>query len=251
MMDDTSTGDYKVEMANKELVTKTTAIYIENSEMYVKSFNITRDSVSTDIVIYLTENALNNIFTCLTPNIENLGNDTSTSYYFEISTTNETQMNNLTKRLKDRGVSLVDIKALYAKADQEILSSYYQMIYIFIGGFILTLCIYYFIEMSESLKNSKEYGIYRALGVNKSNLLFKEMLRVIYKNISVFLITMILGTTLCATYLGISNLTFGLFILINLGIFTLSMILMIAVSLIPYLFVITKTPSEIISRYDI
>lgn len=251
MMDDTSTGDYKVEMANKELVTKTTAIYIENSEMYVKSFNITRDSVSTDIVIYLTDNALNNIFTCLTPNIETLGNDTSTSYYFEISTINETQMTNLKKRLKERGVSLVDIKAIYEKEDQEILSSYYQMIYIFIGGFILTLCIYYFIEMSESLKNSKEYGIYRALGVNKSNLLFKEMLRVIYKNISVFLITMILGTTLCSTYLGISNLTFGLFILINLGIFTLSMILMILVSLIPYLFVITKTPSEIISRYDI
>lgn len=54
-------------------------------------------------------------------------------------------------------------------------------------GIGLILCIYYFIEMSESIKNSKEYGIYRAIGVNKSNLLFKEVIRVFIKNISIYL----------------------------------------------------------------
>jgi putative ABC transport system permease protein len=251
MMSDTSTGDYQVEMANKELVNKTTAIYIENSEMYVKSFNITRESIDTDIVIYITQNALNNIFTCLTPNIETLGNDTSTTYYFEISTSNDTQYQNLQKRLKARGVSTIDIKAIYDKEDQEKLNSSMQIIYISLIGIALVYAIYYFIEMSESLKNSKEYGIYRAIGVNKSNLLFKETLRVIYKNVSLLLITMILGTLICSIYFGVSNLTFSLFIFINLGLFAISTLLMILISLIPYLFVITKTPSEIISRYDI
>ncbi len=251
MMSDTSTGDYQVEMANKELVNKTTAIYIENSEMYVKSFSITRASIDTDIVIYITQNALDNIFTCLTPNIETLGNDTSTTYYFEISTSNDSQYQNLEKRLKTRGVSTIDIKAIYDKEDQETLKSSMQVIYISLIGIGLIYAIYYFIEMSESLKNSKEYGIYRAIGVNKSNLLFKESLRVVYKNVSLFLLTMALGTLICSIYFGISNLTFSLFIFINLGLFAISSLLMILISLIPYLFVIFKTPSEIISRYDI
>ena len=36
-----------------------------------------------------------------------------------------------------------------------------------------------------------------------------------------------------------------------LATFLVSAILMVLISLIPYLFVITKTPSQIISRYDI
>lgn len=251
MMEDTSQGDYLVEEANKKLVDMTTAIYIENSEMYIKSFSITREDISTDIVIYVTKEALNNIFIYLTPNIEVLGNDTSTAYYFEISTTNNEQLENLKNRFKQRGISNINIKEIYDKQDEETLNSYLQIIYICLGGMLLLYIIYYFLEMSDSTKNSKEYGIYRAIGVNKSNLLFKETIRTIYKNISVLLLVLTIGTILCSIYYFVSNLSYGVFILINLGLFITGGILMILVSLIPYLFVINKTPSEIIARYDI
>lgn len=251
MMEDTSQGDYLVEEANKKLVDMSTAIYIENSEMYIKSFSITRDDISTDMVIYVTQEVLNNIFIYLTPNIEILGNDTSTAYYFEISTSNDEQLENLKNRFKQRGVSTVNIKNIYDKQDEETLKSHLQIIYICLGGLLLLYMIYYFLEMSDSTKNSKEYGIYRAIGVNKSNLLFKETIRTIYKNISVLLLILTLGTILCSIYYFVSNISYGMFILINLGLFISGGILMVLVSLIPYLFVINKTPSEIIARYDI
>ena len=251
MMSNTSEADYISQMANKKLVNQSTAIYIENSEMYVKSFNITRDVMDTDITINVTSNALDNIFVYLTPNIDILGNDTTTSYYFEISTNGGEQLNNLNTRLNTRGIKGVDINAIYKNNDALEKSEGMRTVYILIIAIVLTLCIYYFIEMSESLKNSKEYGIYRAIGVNKSNLLFKEMIRVIYKNITVYFIGILVATILFASYYSVSNLSFGLFVGISALVFIVGAILMLIVSLIPYLFVITKTPSEIISRYDI
>lgn len=251
MMLDTSQGDYNVEMANKELVSKSTAIYIENSEMYVKSFNITREDMDTDIIIYVTKNALDNIFVYLTPNIEKLGNATNTSYYFEISTSGGEQLQNLESRLKSRGVKGVDILSIYAKDDADAKKESLQYVYIMLIGVFLILGIYYFIEMSESIKNSKEYGVYRAIGVNKGNLLFKETMRVVLRNITLFMVVMIVGTILISTYYGISNVSYGVFIGMSALILVISSLLMIMVSLIPYLFVLTKTPSQIISRYDI
>ncbi len=251
MMLDTSMGDYNVEMANKELVNKSTAIYIENSEMYVKSFNITREDMDTDVIIYVTQKALDNIFVYLTPNIEKLGNATDTSYYFEISTSGGEQLQNLLARLKSRGVKGVDILSIYAKDDADAKKESMQYVYIMLIGVFLILGIYYFIEMSESIKNSKEYGVYRAIGVNRGNLLFKETMRVVLRNITLFMAVMIVGTILISTYYGISNISYGAFIGMSALTLVISSLLMIFVSLIPYLFVITKTPSQIISRYDI
>lgn len=251
MMSNTSEADYKCEMANKKLVKDTTAIYIENSLMYVKSFNITRETMDTDIAIYVSEDTLKNLFIYLTPNIEILGNDTSTSYYFCIKTSTTEQYNNLSERLKTRGIQGVDINSIYALSDQKIHEEGMQNIYICIIGLALLLCIYYFIEMSESLKNSSEYGVYRAIGVNKSNLLFKEVVRVIYKNISIYLLTSLIASTLISSYYSVINVSFIQFIQIENLLFVLGTIILILVSLINYLFVLTKTPSEIISRYDI
>ncbi len=251
MMSDSSEADYKCEMANKKLVKETTAIYIENSLMYVKSFNITRESMDTDIAIYVNEETLKNLFIYLTPNIEILGNDTSTSYYFCIKTSALEQYNNLSERLKTRGVQGVDINSIYESSDKKVHDEQLKNIYICLIGTLLLLCIYYFIEMSESLKNSRDYGVYRAIGVNKSNLLFKEVIRVIYKNMSIYLITSLIGTILVSSYYSVLNVNFINFIQIELGLFVLGTVILILVSLINYLFVLTKTPSEIISRYDI
>lgn len=251
MMSDSSEADYKCEMANKKLVKETTAIYIENSLMYVKSFNITREAMDTDIAIYVNKETLKNLFIYLTPNIEILGNDTSTSYYFCISTSTLEQYNNLSERLKTRGVQGVDINSIYESSDKKVHDEQLKNIYICLIGALLLLCIYYFIEMSESLKNSRDYGVYRAIGVNKSNLLFKEVIRVIYKNISIYLITSLIGTIIVSSYYSVLNQNFINFIQIELGLFALGTVILILVSLINYLFVLTKTPSEIISRYDI
>ncbi len=251
MMEDTSQGDYYVEEANKKLVDLTTAIYIENSQMYVKSFNITRESISTDLVIYVTKETLGNLFIYLTPNLETLGNDTSTSYYFEITTSKDEQMNNLVQRFKKRGVNTIDIASLYKKEDEETLMKNLQIVYFFFLGALMLYLIYYFMEMSDSTKNSKEYGIYRAIGVNKSNLLFKELMRSLSKNVSVMALTMILATTLCTVYFIICNSSILLFLLLSLGIFLAGSLLMLLVSLVPYLFVVYKMPSEIIARYDL
>ncbi len=251
MMEDTSQGDYYVEEANKKLVELTTAIYIENSEMYVKSFNITRESISTDLVIYVTKEAMKNLFIYLTPNLETLGNDTSTTYYFEITTSKEEQLQNLKERFKKRGVNTIDISSLYRKEDEETLKKNLQIVYFFLLGALLLYLIYYFMEMSDSTKNSKEYGIYRAIGVNKSNLLFKEMMRSLSKNVTVMALMMFLSTTLCSIYFIICNSSILLFLLFSLGLFVAGSLLMILVSLIPYLFVVYKMPSEIIARYDL
>ncbi len=251
MMEDTSQGDYFVEEANRKLVDLTTAIYIENSQMYVKSFNITRESISTDLVIYVTKEALANLFIYLTPNLETLGNDTSTAYYFEITTSTDEQMNNLKERFKKRGVNTIDISSLYQKENEETLKKNLQIVYFFLLGGLMLYLIYYFMEMSDSTKNSKEYGIYRAIGVNKSNLLFKEMMRSLSKNVSVMFAVMILASALCSIYFVICNSSVLLFLLFSLSLFLAGSLLMLAVSLLPYLFVVYKMPSEIIARYDL
>ncbi len=251
MMEDTSQGDYFVEEANRKLVDLTTAIYIENSQMYVKSFNITRESISTDLVIYVTKEALANLFIYLTPNLETLGNDTSTAYYFEITTSTDEQMNNLKERFKKRGVNTIDISSLYQKENEETLKKNLQIVYFFLLGGLMLYLIYYFMEMSDSTKNSKEYGIYRAIGVNKSNLLFKEMMRSLSKNVSVMFAVMILASALCSIYFVICNSSVLLFLLFSLSLFFAGSLLMLAVSLLPYLFVVYKMPSEIIARYDL
>ena len=53
-----------------------------------------------------------------------------------------------------------------------------------------------------------------------------------------------------ARYL-IMNINPTEFILISLGMFGISTVAMILISLIPYLFVLYKTPAEILARYDI
>lgn len=111
--------------------------------------------------------------------------------------------------------------------------------------------IYFFIEKSGSVKNSKEYGIYRAIGVNRSNLLFKETSTAIFGNLGVYLVGVIIMTVLMCVRYYIMNIAFGAFIGLVAIFFGISSLLMIGISLIPYLFVLTQSPSQILSRYDI
>ena len=203
----------------------------------------------SDIRIYVTETALNNIFVYISPNLDALGSESN--YYFEISTSGGEQLASLEQRLIDRGVVKADLASLQQAQNKEELDTALKSLYVFIAVAVLMYLIYFFIEKSGSVKNSKEYGIYRAIGVNKGNLLFKETMAAVFGNLITYLVGFIIVTALlCARY-AVMNVAFGAFIGLTAASFVISALLMVGISLIPYLFVLTQSPSEILSRYDI
>lgn len=154
-------------------------------------------------------------------------------------------------KLSGLGIRSIDINALYERENAEILGEATANLTIFFVVIVLLLIVWFFIEKSGSIQNSKEYGIYRAIGVNRSNLLFKEMLTDLVGNmIGYILFYLIVFALMCVRY-AVMNTAFGLFTLIAMGVMITGGLLMLAISLVPYLFVVWKTPSQILSRYDI
>jgi len=122
---------------------------------------------------------------------------------------------------------------------------------IYLVAVVLLYLIYFFIAKSESIRNSKEYGIYRAIGVNRSNLLFKECVSAVVNNVLSFLLFSAVCDVLIAVRYAIMNVPFAGFAGLAAAGAAAGACLMIGISLIPYLFVLTESPSEILARYDI
>ena len=260
MMSDTTQADYLVNVTNSRLASTSgtsTAIQIVGSRpMYVQRFEITRDVMDTDIRIYVNENTLSNIFVALQPDIDALQGTTSSAgiasqFYFEIKTSGGEQLASLTSTLSQLGIRSIDINALYERENAEIMSDATGNLSIFFVVLALLLIVWFFIEKSGSIRNSKEYGIYRAIGVNRSNLLFKEMLTALTNNMIGFIVFYLIVFALMCVRYAVMNMAFGLFVGIALGVMTAGGLLMLAISLIPYLFVLWQTPAQILSRYDI
>lgn len=250
MMSDTTQADYRIENANTVLLKSPEFISIADSyPMYIRKLQLTKTVMTTDIRIHVTEAALNNIFMYISPNLDALGSDAN--YYFEISTNGGEQLNMLNKRLADRGVVKENLLALQQEQNKEEQDAALKNVYIFIVVATLMYLIYFFIEKSGSIKNSKEYGVYRAIGVNKSNLLFKETMAVVFGNLITYAIGFIVMTSIFCARFAVMNVAFDTFIGLVVAAFAVSASLMIGISLIPYLFVITQSPSKILSRYDI
>lgn len=260
MMNDITSADYKAAAANSKISSTrgtSTAIYIVDSKpMYVQKFIMTREIMDTDIKIYINDEALRNIFFYLSPNLDSLKKTVSASgiesdYYFAVSASNGQQLSSLKSVLKERGITAIDVDSAYEKQNEEILSEQAKELIIYVVMAVLLFLIYFFIEKSESIKNSKEYGIYRAIGVNRGNLIYREAFTAFFRNIisyTVFFTIFII--IICVRYF-IMNVDYGEFIALSAGTYVLTALLMIIVSVIPYLFVFSKTPSEILSRYDI
>lgn len=250
MMSDTTQADLCMELANAILLNSPEYISISDSyPMYVRQFSLTRTVMTTDIRIYVTKAALDNIFVYISPNLDALGSNSQ--YFFEISTSGGEQLALLNQRLSDRSVVAADVSALQRAQNKEELGAAIKSLMIFVLVAVLMYLIYFFIEKSGSVKNSKEYGVYRAIGVNRSNLLFKETMNAVFGNLGVYLITyLVVIAVMCARY-AVMNVAFAGFIGIAAASFVISSLLMIGISLIPYLFVLTQSPSEILSRYDI
>ncbi len=251
MMTDATQADRKVQQANNRLASATTAVYITGSRpMYVKSFSITKSAMTTDIRIHVNQNVLDNIFAYIAPNLDAIGSDSS-SCYFEISTNGGEQLASLNARLTERGVTSVNIQAIYDSQNDEIISQAIGNLAIFIAVGVLMYLIYYFIEKSGSVKSSKEYGIYRAIGVNRSNLLFKETATACVANLITYLVCFLITLILMCVRYSIMNVAVGSFVALSFGVFVVSALIMIGVALIPYLFVLWQTPAKILAKYDI
>lgn len=250
MMTDTTQADFEVNKTNSRLKNTPYAIQVTGSKVYVEQFEITRDVMDTDIRVYVNKNVLHNIFVYISPNLDALSS-TGSQYYFEITTESPEQLASLKSDLRDLGVTAVNVGAAYEQENEEEKQDAASGLYLYLLVIVLLLIIYFFIEKSASIKNSKEYGIYRAIGVNKGNLLFKECVTAVVHNVFSFFVFSAITVALVAVRYAIMNVAFAGFIGLAAASFAVGAVLMTFISLIPYLFVLTKSPSEILARYDI
>lgn len=250
MMTDTTQADFEVNKANSRLKNTPYAIQVTGSKVYVEQFKITRDVMDTDIRVYVNKNVLQNIFVYISPNLDALSS-TGSQYYFEITTESPEQLASLKSDLRDLGVTAVNVGAAYEQENEEEKQDAASGLYLYLLVIILLLIIYFFIEKSASIKNSKEYGIYRAIGVNRSNLLFKECTQAVVHNVLSFFVFSAITVVLVAVRYAIMNVVFAGFLGLAAVSFAVGAVLMTCISLIPYLFVLTQSPSEILARYDI
>lgn len=250
MMTDTTQADFEVNKTNSRLKNTPYAIQVTGSKVYVEQFKITRDVMDTDIRVYVNKNVLHNIFVYISPNLDALSS-TGSQYYFEITTESAEQLASLKSDLRDLGVTAVNVGAAYEQENEEEKQDAASGLYLYLLVIVLLLIIYFFIEKSASIKNSKEYGIYRAIGVNKGNLLFKECVTAVVHNVLSFFVFSVVTVGLVAVRYAIMNVAFAGFIGLAAASFAIGAVLMTCISLIPYLFVLTQSPSEILARYDI
>ena len=250
MMTDTTQADFEVNKTNSRLKNTPYAIQVTGSKVYVEQFEITRDVMDTDIRVYVNKNVLHNIFVYISPNLDALS-ATGSQYYFEITTESPEQLASLKSDLRDLGVTAVNVGAAYEQENEEEKQDAASGLYLYLLVIVLLLIIYFFIEKSASIKNSKEYGIYRAIGVNKGNLLFKECVTAVVHNVFSFFVFSAITVALVAVRYAIMNVAFAGFIGLAAASFAVGAAAMTCISLIPYLFVLTQSPSEILARYDI
>lgn len=250
MMTDTTQADFEVNKTNSRLKNTPYTIQVTGSKVYVEQFTITRDVMDTDIRVYVNQNVLHNIFVYISPNLDALSS-TGSQYYFEITTESPEQLASLKSDLRDLGVTAVNVGAAYEQEYEEEKQDAASGLYLFLLVIVLLLIIYFFIEKSASIKNSKEYGIYRAIGVNRGNLLFKESVTAVVHNVLSFFVFSVVTVALVAVRYAIMNVAFAGFIGLAAASFATGAVLMTCISLIPYLFVLTESPSEILARYDI
>ncbi len=250
MMTDTTQADFEVNKTNSRLKNTPYAIQVTGSKVYVEQFEITRDVMDTDIRVYVNKNVLRNIFVYISPNLDALSS-TGSQYYFEITTESAEQLASLKSDLRELGVTAVNVGAAYEQENEEERQDAASGLYLYLLVIVLFLIIYFFIEKSASIKNSKEYGIYRAIGVNKGNLLFKECVTAVVHNVLSFFVFSVVTVALVAVRYAIMNVAFAGFIGLAAASFAVGAVLMTFISLIPYLFVLTESPSEILARYDI
>lgn len=118
---------------------------------------------------------------------------------------------------------------------------------------LMSLCMY-FIMRSSLMNRIKEIGIYRAIGVTKKNLVFKFFIEVTVLTLLTVFIGYIIVSAFLYACLSISPLVEQIFFYPP-WLAGIDLLLLFAISMffgiLPILSLLRKTPSEILSKYDI
>jgi hypothetical protein len=118
---------------------------------------------------------------------------------------------------------------------------------------IMSVCMY-FIMRSSLMNRIKEVGIYRAIGVSRKNIVFKFMIEAaVLTTLTVFVGYLFSSLSLYAMF-GISEIfSYSLYYPVWLALIVLLILYAISIffGILPVLFLTRKTPSEILSKYDI
>ena len=118
---------------------------------------------------------------------------------------------------------------------------------------ILSVCVY-FIMRSALMSRIKEIGIYRAIGAKKGNIVFRFFIESLVLSTFTVLIGYIIGTFLIVYMENVSSVIGALFYypfwMAAIVLLVLYAVCMIC-AVIPISLLLRKTPSEILSKYDI
>ena len=250
LLDNYKEADIICESTNIALLNSPKLIQINDSKLYIKKIKIIKTSMKNDVNILVNKEVISNIFVYLKPNINAIENNNLkyNDFFFEIISKDKSK---LTKYLNDNYISSIDVLGLYNQRLTESKSKAFGEIQFLLLGVLLLSFIYYFFTKADSIKNNKEYGIYRAIGVKKSNLLFKELVAQSLTNLTTFTITYLIAASFISSYYLISNISILMLFLYLVGIYFISMLVLMFISIIPYLFVIYLMPSDILAKYDI
>ncbi len=250
LLDNYKEADIICESTNIALLNSPKLIQINDSKLYIKKIKIIKSAMKNDVNILVNKEVISNIFVYIKPNINAIENNNLkyNDYFFEIISKDKTK---LAKHFSDNYISSVDVLGLYNQRLSESKSKAFGEIQILLLGVLLLFFIYYFFAKADSIKNNKEYGIYRAIGVKKSNLLFKELVAQSLTNLTTFTITYLISSCFISSYYLISNISILMLFLYLVGVYFISIIVLMFISIIPYLFVIYLMPSDILAKYDI
>ena len=118
---------------------------------------------------------------------------------------------------------------------------------------VLSICMY-FIMRSSLLNRIKEVGIYRAIGVSKSNLIFKFFIETLLLTTLTVLIGFILTSGFIFACLGLSPMMESIFfypVWIAAAVLAALYAICLFFGTLPITSLLRKTPSEILAKYDI
>ena len=236
---------------NAELLGQPKSIQLKNSKVFIKEIRRTEEN-EYDFNIKVGRDTLNDIFHDVAPNLGRLKNTAGIDNLFYLITNNNKEKQNVLRTSMDeKNLIKPNLKEYYDLKKAELKSNLAPAILITFAGVLLLFLIYYFIEKAESIKNRKEYGILRAIGVGEGNLLFKETMGCVLNNFISFTIFLTIGFIFILARYLILNVVAGYFALIVFAIYVATLAIFLLISLSPYLFVVKDTPAKILSRYDI
>jgi ABC-type antimicrobial peptide transport system permease subunit len=119
---------------------------------------------------------------------------------------------------------------------------------------LIVMCVcMYFMMRSTLLVRIKEVGIYRAVGVSKKNIIFKFVVEAaVLATLTVmigYIVTSIIVASLGSAAIIADILYYPAYLAIALGVLLYAISILFGV--LPVLTLLTKTPSQILAKYDI